>query len=124
VGPAPEVGVERDAGEFALEVLRVFLAVHGVVQHGVAVVEDGFFGDGVAIVVVVVLGELFQCPVGDVVDFLPKFITIQRQALLHKVLRGRNSPNPRRSYATATVSGVPSCVKRLSNATRTCNSAT
>ena len=47
-----------------------------------------------------------------------------RTALLHKAIMGRNSPDPRRSYATATVSGVPSCVKRLSNATRTCNSAT
>ncbi len=45
-------------------------------------------------------------------------------ALLHKVPKGRSSPDPRRSYATATVSGVPRCVKRLSNATRTCNSAT
>ncbi len=45
-------------------------------------------------------------------------------ALLHKDLTGRHSPNPRRSYATATVSGVPSCVKRLSNAARTCSSAT
>ena len=41
-----------------------------------------------------------------------------------KDLTGRYSPNPGRSYATATVSGVPSCVKRLSNAARTCSSAT
>lgn len=44
-GPVPEVRVEGDARELALEVLGVLLAVHRVVQHGVAVVEDGFFGD-------------------------------------------------------------------------------
>lgn len=39
-GPLPEVVVEGDAGEFALEVELVFGAVGGVVQHGVDVVED------------------------------------------------------------------------------------
>lgn len=48
-------------------------------------------------------------------------------ALLHKAGRGRSCPYPRRSYAmagTATVVGRPICVKRLSSATRTCNSTT
>ena len=48
-------------------------------------------------------------------------------ALLHKTHSGRDNPNARRSYATAatgTVVGRPSCLKRVSNATRTCNSVT
>ena len=45
-------------------------------------------------------------------------------ALLHKARPRRHSPDPRRSYAIAIVSGVPSSVKRLSNATRTCSSVT
>lgn len=50
-----------------------------------------------------------------------------QEALLHKPESGRDNPSPRRSYAmtgTATVAGRPSCVKRLSKATRTCNSVT
>ena len=49
------------------------------------------------------------------------------QALLHKAEGRRDYPSPRRSYAmapTGTVLGRPSCVKRLSRATRTCNSTT
>ena len=49
------------------------------------------------------------------------------QALLHKPEASRDNPSPRRSYATAgtgTVAGRPSCVKRLSKATRTCSSVT
>ena len=48
-------------------------------------------------------------------------------ALLHKFELERTDPNPGRSYAMAvthTVVGRPSCVKRLSTATRTCNSTT
>jgi hypothetical protein len=48
-------------------------------------------------------------------------------ALLHKSKAQRDGPNPRRSYAMAakgTVVGRPSCVKRLSRATRTGNSTT
>lgn len=48
-------------------------------------------------------------------------------ALLHKSEGRRDYPSPRRSYAmapTGTVLGRPSCVKRLSRATRTCNSTT
>ena len=48
-------------------------------------------------------------------------------ALLHKSKAERGNPSPRRSYAmatTGTVVGRPSCVKRLSSATRTCNSTT
>jgi hypothetical protein len=56
-------GGEGDAGEFAAEVGGVALAVLGVVQDGVDVVEDVPFGDGG---VVVVGTELFEGPVGDV----------------------------------------------------------
>ena len=45
-------------------------------------------------------------------------------ALLQKLNEGRSTPNPRRIYATRTVSGVPSCVNRFRIAARTCNSAT
>lgn len=51
----------------------------------------------------------------------------KRRALLHKFELERTDPNPGRSYAMAvthTVVGRPSCVKRLSTATRTCNSTT
>ncbi len=50
-----------------------------------------------------------------------------QMALLHKSEGRRDYPSPRRSYAmapTGTVLGRPSCVKRLSRATRTCNSTT
>lgn len=52
---------------------------------------------------------------------------IVQTALLHKSEGRRDYPSPRRSYAmapTGTVLGRPSCVKRLSRATRTCNSTT
>src|ERR1700678_2579993 len=54
---------QRDAGEFAAEVGGVALAVFGVVQDGVDVVEDVPLGDGG---VVVAGAELFEGPVGDV----------------------------------------------------------
>ena len=56
------------------------------------------------------------------IDWARRFILFQ--ALLHKARPRRHSPDPRRSYAIAIVSGVPSSVKRLSNATRTCSSVT
>jgi hypothetical protein len=56
-------GGEGDAGEFAAEVRGVALAVLGVVQDGVDVVEDVPLGDGG---VVVMGAELFEGPVGDV----------------------------------------------------------
>ena len=46
------------------------------------------------------------------------------RALLHKSKTRRPSPYPGRTYATGTVTGRPSCVKRLSSATRTCSSTT
>lgn len=49
------------------------------------------------------------------------------EALLRKSKARREDPYPRRSYAmaaTGTVVGHPSCVKRLSKATRTCSSTT
>ena len=45
-------------------------------------------------------------------------------ALLHNSATRRPSPYPGRTYATGTVTGRPSCVKRLSSATRTCSSTT
>src|SRR5260370_14227790 len=62
-GFSPCGACERDAGEFAAEVGGVALAVLGVVQDGVDVVEDVPLGDGR---VVVVGAELFEGPVGDV----------------------------------------------------------
>ncbi len=56
-----------------------------------------------------------------------KTIQYTEMALLHKFELERTDPNPGRSYAMAvthTVVGRPSCVKRLSTATRTCNSTT
>ena len=49
------------------------------------------------------------------------------QGFVAQVEKSRYDPYPRRSYATAgtaTVVGHPSCVNRLSKATRTCNSVT
>jgi hypothetical protein len=43
-------------------------------------------------------------------------------ALLHKPELGCSAPYPRRSYATRTVSGVPSWVNRLRIETRTWSS--
>jgi hypothetical protein len=56
-------GGEGDAGEFAAEVGGVVLAVVGLVEDGIDVVEDVPLGDGG---VGVVGAELFEGPVGDV----------------------------------------------------------
>ena len=50
-----------------------------------------------------------------------------QKGFVAQVEKSRYDPYPRRSYATAgtaTVVGHPSCVNRLSKATRTCNSVT
>ncbi len=61
------------------------------------------------------------------------FISRPGLALLHNPHSGRVNPNPARSYTiagtdtgtdTGTVVGHPSCVKRSSKATRTCNCVT
>lgn len=44
-GPLVEVWVEGEAGKFAFEVNFVFGAVGRMVEDGVGVVEDVFFGD-------------------------------------------------------------------------------
>lgn len=77
--------------------------------------------------------------VSEQIEFVPAQIRVLRNvrlkyscrhcetALLHKSEGRRDYPSPRRSYAmapTGTVLGRPSCVKRLSRATRTCNSTT
>jgi len=62
----------------------------------------------------------------EAVGFLQEALRLA-PALLHKPNSARDTPHPRRSYATAgtaTVVGHPSCVNRLSKATRTCNSVT
>jgi hypothetical protein len=51
-------------------------------------------------------------------------ILVIEPALLSNSIKGRTTPDPRRSYPTRTVKGVPSCVKRFRMAARTCNSAT
>ena len=63
MGFSPRGPCERDAGEFAAEIGGIALAVVGVVQDGVDVVEDVPLGDGR---VGVVGAELFERPVGDV----------------------------------------------------------
>jgi len=45
IRPGAEIRVERDARKFALEVLRVFLTIDGVVQDAVDVVENVVLGD-------------------------------------------------------------------------------
>ena len=63
VGESPEVFGEGDMREIALEVCLVFLAIGGVVQEPVVIVEDVPLGDGV----VGVMGSEFrQRPIGDV----------------------------------------------------------
>ena len=62
-GEGAEVGREGDARQFALEVGLVAVAVDGVVQQAVDVVEDVPLGDGV---VAVVGAEAVQRPGGDV----------------------------------------------------------
>ena len=52
---------------------------------------------------------------------------VRPHGFVAQVEKSRYDPYPRRSYATAgtaTVVGHPSCVNRLSKATRTCNSVT
>ena len=60
---SPEVFSEGDMGQIALEVRFVFLAIVGVMQESVGIVEDVPFGEGV---VLVVGSEVCQCPIGDV----------------------------------------------------------
>ena len=63
VGEGVEVGREWDAREFAFEVGGVAFTVFRVVEDGVDVMEDGFFGDGV---VGVTLAELVKRGVFEV----------------------------------------------------------
>ena len=63
IGEGVEVGREGDAGQLAFEVGLVALAVDGVMQQAVDVVEDIPLGDGV---IAVVGAEAVQRPGGDV----------------------------------------------------------
>lgn len=52
---------------------------------------------------------------------------INKMTLLRKLNSRQSSPDPRQIYAlaaTGTFTGQPTCVKRLSSATRTCNCVT
>src|ERR1700731_3516572 len=72
-GPFPKVGIERNAREFSLEVLRVFLAIDRIMQHAVDVIEDCVLWDRALGFVssFVVRTELLKSPVGDIVECLP-----------------------------------------------------
>ncbi len=59
----PEFRRVRDAREFALEAVAVFLAVTGMVQQAVDVMEDRPFVD---LLILVMRAEFGQRPVGDV----------------------------------------------------------
>ena len=63
IGEGVEVGREGDAGQLTFEVGLVALAVDGVMQQAVNVVEDIPLADGV---VAVVGAEAVQRPGGDV----------------------------------------------------------
>ncbi len=83
------------------------------------------FFDNIHYEAVVSIFENFLKYPADVADALANVCC--KGALLHKSEGRRDYPSPRRSYAmapTGTVLGRPSCVKRLSRATRTCNSTT
>jgi hypothetical protein len=67
----PKLGIKRDARELALKVLGVGLAVSGIVQDTIDVVEDGVPGDKSVRAVpacAVMAPELGQGPISDVVD--------------------------------------------------------
>lgn len=62
-----------------------------------------------------------------VTAYLLTLLSAMQNGFVAQVEKSRYDPYPRRSYATAgtaTVVGHPSCVNRLSKATRTCNSVT
>ena len=67
VRPFPEIFIERDSRELALEVDLVLRPVGRVVQDGVHVVENILLGN---LFVFVVLLELAERPAGDVLDAL------------------------------------------------------
>ena len=72
----PEIGIERNAGEFALEIQRVGFPINGIVQNRINVMENIEFGDCRVGVVFLKAGKR---PVGDVVlagtifDIKPKW---------------------------------------------------
>ena len=44
-GQLPEIGIEGNAGDFALEIQREGFPINGIVQNSVTVMEDVEFGD-------------------------------------------------------------------------------
>ena len=71
----------------------------------------------------IIRARLLKVQMGNFGDCKPLRDGVQ-EALLSNSIKGRTTPDPRRSYPTRTVSGVPSCVKRFRIAARTCSSAT
>jgi len=69
--PLGEAGIEGDARKFALQVERICLTIHGIVQHGIDIVEDRILGD--AGFLAIMRDKLVERPVGDVVDTLTGF---------------------------------------------------
>ena len=86
VGEGAEVGREGDAGEFALEVGLVAVAVGGVVQQAVDVVEDVPLGYGV---VAVVGAEAVQRPVGDVLAAVAAVLVVGVEGEALEAITGR-----------------------------------
>jgi hypothetical protein len=83
-GPAPEIVVERDAWELALEVQRIFLAIDGMVQHAVDVMKDRVLSDRrLSRRYGFVMGpELIERPVANVVNPLPTVEAESRDLLV------------------------------------------
>ena len=79
LGPFGEIIMERQAGGLARQVDGVLLAVDGVMQDRVGVGEYLLRRDGLIIVVVT---ELPQAPLGDVADPRPVLpVAVEREAL-------------------------------------------
>lgn len=103
-----------------------FYLDHHFQHNAVKVLPGEYFVSDENLVIMTVLGSCIAACLWDSrsrVGGMNHFML----ALLHKSEGRRDYPSPRRSYAmapTGTVLGRPSCVKRLSRATRTCNSTT
>jgi hypothetical protein len=63
LGEGAELGSKRNPRQLALEVVGILLAVVGMVQQAIDVVEDVPLVD---LLVLVVVAELLQRPIGDV----------------------------------------------------------
>ena len=79
-GKSPKVFSERDMWQIALQVHLVFLAIGGVMQETVIIVEDVPLGEGV---VAIVGSEFRQRPIGDVLLSVRAVLVVgvEREAL-------------------------------------------